>query len=77
MTRARVTQVLSLLELAPEVLDAIVALGDQLPRPIISERMPRPLLILPAEEQHHAVKDFLELPARVRPDGYTLAVAPT
>ncbi len=51
VTRARVTQVLALLELAPEVLDAIVALGDPLPRPIISERMLRSPLKLPAEQQ--------------------------
>src|SRR5581483_2677370 len=60
VTRARVTQVLALLDLAPEVLDAIVALGDPLPRPIISERMLRPLLNLPAEEQRHAMKDNLD-----------------
>jgi hypothetical protein len=60
VTRARVTQVLALLELAPEVLDAIVALGDPLPQPIISERMLRPLLNLPAEEQQHALKGILK-----------------
>ena len=49
MTRARVTQVLKLLELAPEVLDFIVALGNPLPRPVISERMLRPVLNLPAK----------------------------
>lgn len=51
VSRARVTQVLALLALAPEVLAAIAALGDPLPRPIVSERMLRPLLELPAEEQ--------------------------
>ena len=63
MTRARVTQVLKLLELAPEVLDFIVALGNPLPRPVISERMLRPVLNLPAKEQRYAVKDILEIPA--------------
>ncbi len=63
VTRARVTQVLKLLELAPEVLDFIVALGNPLPRPVISERMLRPVLNLPTKEQRYAVKDILEIPA--------------
>jgi hypothetical protein len=52
VSRARVTQVLGLLELAPEVVEAIAALGDPLPQPIISERLLRPLRKLsPAEQQ--------------------------
>ena len=55
-TRARVTQVLSLLELAPAVVNSVVALGDPLPGPIVSERMLRPLLKVPAEEQRRLLQ---------------------
>ncbi|GIW09430.1 MAG: hypothetical protein KatS3mg061_0487 [Dehalococcoidia bacterium] len=55
MTRARVTQVLGLLALAPEVVHAIAALGDPLPQPIVSERLLRPLLTLPVGEQKRAL----------------------
>lgn len=51
VTRARVTQVLALLDLAPEVVHAIKELGDPLSRPIVSERMLRPLLKLPIDRQ--------------------------
>lgn len=54
VTRARVTQVLGLLDLAPQVLEAIVGLGDPLSEPVVSERSLRPLLNLPAEEQGRA-----------------------
>jgi ParB-like chromosome segregation protein Spo0J len=52
VSRARVTQVLGLLELAPEEVTVIAALGDPLPQPIVSERLLRPLRKLnPAEQQ--------------------------
>jgi len=38
MRRARVTQVLALLDLAPEVVEPLAALGDSLPKPIVTER---------------------------------------
>src|SRR5437667_2369224 len=57
VSRARVTQVLGLLSLAPEVLDAIAALGDPLPRPIVTERLLRPLLKLPASEQRRILRN--------------------
>jgi hypothetical protein len=38
VTRARVTQVLQLLNLVPEVVSTIAALGNPLPAPIITER---------------------------------------
>jgi hypothetical protein len=38
VSRARVTQVLQLLTLAPSVLDAIVQLGDPLSERVVSER---------------------------------------
>lgn len=56
VTRARMTQVLGLLELAPEGVHAIAALGAPLPRPIVSERMLRTLLTLPAGEQQRALE---------------------
>ena len=63
VTRARVTQVLGLLDLAPEVVQAIVALGDPLPRPVVSERMLRPLLKVPAGEQKRTLEDLCPLAA--------------
>ena len=56
VSRARVTQVLGLLDLAPAVVRSVVALGDPLPGPSISERMLRPLLKLPPEEQRRALQ---------------------
>jgi hypothetical protein len=56
VTRARVTQVLGLLELAPDVVTSVLALGDPLPQPIVTERMLRPLLKLPAEVQRHVLQ---------------------
>jgi hypothetical protein len=56
VTRARVTQVLDLLGLAPDVVNFLLALGDPLRQPIVTERMLRPLLKLPAEEQKHVLQ---------------------
>lgn len=64
VTRARVTQVLGLLDLAPEVVNILAALGNQLTRPIVTERMLRRLLNLPAEEQHRGLKELVDFPAR-------------
>lgn len=41
-------------DLAPEVVHAIAALGDPLSRPIVSERILRPLRTLPPGEQKRA-----------------------
>lgn len=71
VSRARVTQVLRLLDLAPEVVAFVAALGDPLPRPVISERTLRPLLNLPAKEQQNIrKKGILEFPG-----GYMLTTA--
>ena len=51
ISRARVTQILRLLKLCPEVLNVITSLGDPLPSPIITERSLRPLVDAPPEEQ--------------------------
>jgi hypothetical protein len=59
VSRARVTQVLGLLSLAPAVVAAVAALGDPLPGPTVSERALRPLLGLPAGEQERALRELV------------------
>lgn len=49
MTRARVTQVLGLLELPPEIVEALGAVSDPLPKPMVTEPGLRLLLGLPAK----------------------------
>ena len=44
--RARITQVLNLLHLAPKVLDAIASMADPMPFRVISEHLLRRLLKL-------------------------------
>lgn len=56
LTRARVTQILGLLDLAPDVLEALAALGDPLPKPIVTERGLRSLLRLSPKEQKRALQ---------------------
>lgn len=63
VTRSHVTQVVGLLELAPEVVNSVAALGDPLPR-ADRQRALRPLLKLPAEEQRARSAGCL-LPPRV------------
>jgi hypothetical protein len=55
ISRARVTQVLHLLNLAPDVLNAIAALGDPLPSRIITERTLRSMVHRSPDVQRHAV----------------------
>ncbi len=62
VTRARVTQMLGLLDLTPEVLEAMAALGDPLPKPIVTGRGLRSLLSLPATEQKHIDGDIIHKP---------------
>lgn len=59
MSRARVTQVLRVLRLTPEVLQELAALGDPLPSSVVTERKLRPIVNLPAEEQKHKVDAML------------------
>lgn len=56
VSRARVSQILGLLQLSPEVVDKIVALGDPLPRPFITERKLRRISGLPPREQMQWIK---------------------
>lgn len=57
VSRARVAQVMQVLRLDPEVLKAIVTLGDPLPTPLLTERRLRPLV--PPEEQRRRVEAIL------------------
>lgn len=59
VSRARVTQVLRLLDLDPQVVAAIVALGGPLPRRVITERALRPFVDLPLDLQRTKVSDLL------------------
>lgn len=51
VSRARVTQVLRLLDLDPKVAATIVALGDPLPRQVITDQALWPLIDQPVEQQ--------------------------
>ena len=67
-SRARVSQVLRLLRLDPDVVDALMALGDPLPSRTVSEQALRALVYLPAREQRHQLELMLGSAAR-RPRG--------
>jgi hypothetical protein len=51
VSRARVTQILRLLRLAPDVLQQLAALHDPLPTPVITERLLRPIVDLSPDDQ--------------------------
>ncbi len=53
------SQVLGFLRLDPEVLKTLTALGDPLPSPIVTERMLRAIINLPAEEQRQRLEAIL------------------
>jgi len=57
LSRARITQVLSVLTLAPEVLGLIEGLGDPLIAPIVTERFLRSISELDNLEQMSRVQD--------------------
>ncbi|AQX74577.1 hypothetical protein B1772_03535 [Dehalococcoides mccartyi] len=60
VSRSRVTQVLNLLKLAPEVLEKVSSLGDPLRSPIVPERRLRPLLALTYEQQEVNLEAMLK-----------------
>jgi hypothetical protein len=60
VSRARVTQVMNLLRLSPEVIEIIYSLGGPIIGPIIAERKLRPLLGLVTEKQIELVKIVLQ-----------------
>jgi hypothetical protein len=59
ISRARVTQMLQLLKLPPDALNALAALGDPLPSRIISERTLRSIVHRPEDEQRQAIGRIL------------------
>ncbi len=59
ISRARVTQVLRLLRLNPDVLQTVASLGDPLRLPIVTERMLRPIVNLPTMEQKQRIQAIL------------------
>ena len=59
VSRARVTQIMNLLNLSPKVIDIISSLGDPISNPIAAERMLRPLLGLVTEKQIELVNIML------------------
>ena len=65
-SRARVTQVLHLLSLTPEVQQQLMALGDPLSSPLITERKLRPVVYLSPEEQQYWVWAVLQSPSKSR-----------
>jgi hypothetical protein len=60
ITRARVTQVMGLLRLAPEIQQHILSLPDMVRRPAITERALRPIAQIPqTRDQLHAFQQLL------------------
>ena len=59
VTRARVTQIMNLLQLSSEAIALVCSLGDPLSSPIVAERRLRPLLGLSAEQQKVQVEVML------------------
>ena len=51
VTRARVTQIMNLLKLSPEVIEIISSLGDPINGTVLAEKRLRPMLALTAEQQ--------------------------
>ena len=59
VSRSRVTQIMNLLKLSPDVLEMISALGDPLTSPIAAERSLRILLGLSFKEQKARITSIL------------------
>jgi hypothetical protein len=59
ISRARVTQILNLLRMSPEVVELLLRLGDRLSVRTITERQLRQLTDLPAREQRKHVLTIL------------------
>jgi len=59
VSRVRVTQVLNLLKLDPEVLEQIAGLGDSLTARSVTERKLRPVVNLPIVEQRKISRRLL------------------
>lgn len=68
VSRARITQIMNLLRLSPDVLEIISSLGDPVRGLVVSERSLRPLLILTTEQQMLRVKIMLSKANNSSPD---------
>jgi hypothetical protein len=65
VSRARVTQVLHLLELSPTVLCIVRVLGDPMKRPAVTERQLRPVVQRKMKDQERLVRELLAKTARM------------
>jgi hypothetical protein len=63
ITRARVTQVMGLLRLAPEIQEHVLSLPDMVRRPAITERALRPIAQI--ENPKNQMAEFQELVAQL------------
>jgi len=63
ITRARVTQVMGLLRLAPEIQEHVLSLPDMVRRPVITERALRPIAQI--ENPKNQMAEFQELVAQL------------
>ena len=68
VSRSRVSQVLRLLGLTPEVIAALKSLGDPLPLRLISEKKLSSLVDASPEEQKQEIKALLRKKGRKIPD---------
>jgi hypothetical protein len=70
ITRARVTQVMGMLQLAPEIQQHVLSLPDMVRRPAITERALRPIAQLPQKrDQLHAFHQLLTCSGAAAPGG--------
>jgi hypothetical protein len=69
VTRARVTQVLGMLRLAPEIQHHILSLPDVVRRPAVTERALRPIAQLDAGDQAGAFRSLTATPRSVPRSG--------
>ncbi len=83
ISRASITQVVGLLDLTPEVVEALATLGDLLPKPAIAERGLRLLLRPPPRERIASNGQPVDVtsiqpddPARPEGSNYRPGVAP-
>jgi hypothetical protein len=61
VSRARMSQVLWILKLVPEVLETPAALGDPLPAPVVTERNLGSVVGLPSAEHKQKVAALLSV----------------
>ncbi len=66
ISRARVTQVMGLLSLAPEIQEQILSIPDGVSRPSITERMLRPTKTISDHHDHPLPTGVLNKPCRKR-----------